>query len=258
MSLRSLIVDDESSARSRMARLLGNHPEIEIIGQAVNGLEALQSIETLQPDLVFLDIQIPGLDGFQVLRSLPKTIQSPLIVFVTGFDQHALQAFEAQALAYLLKPVDAEKLAAVVDRAVKICAYQDLRDQETERVSVAAANAEPAPLVLNQIVGRKRDRIVLLAPKDIVFFAVEDSIVKARTASDLYTVNHSMADLGAGLESHNFFRARRSGLVNLNAIREIQPYFKSSFLLKMAEEPSSEIQVSERQAALLRKRIPGL
>jgi two-component system, LytTR family, response regulator len=256
VKLRSLIVDDEASARSRMARLLTNHPQIEVIGQATNGLEALQSIDESQPDLVFLDIQIPGLDGFQVLRSLPKTKSAPLVVFVTGFDQHALQAFEAQALAYLLKPVDPEKLAAVVDRAVRICAYTELREKETERVSEAAA--ANAGVVFHQIVGRRRDRIVLLTPKDIVYFAVEDSIVKARTATELFTVNHSMADLEAGLESHNFFRARRSRLVNLNAVGEIRPYFKSSFLLKMVDEPSSEIQVSERQAALLRKRIPGL
>jgi two-component system, LytTR family, response regulator len=256
MTMRTVIVDDEQSARSRMARLLGNHPQVELVGQASNGLEALQAIEELRPDLVFLDIQIPGLDGFQVLRSLPKDVPPPLVVFVTGFDQHALQAFEAHALAYLLKPVDPDRLGAVVERAAKLSSYQELRDQETERVASAAVSVEP--LVLHQIVGRKRDRLVLLAPKDIVFFAVENSIVKARTATDLFTVNYSLADLEAGLESQGFFRARRSGLVNLNAIREIQPYFKSSFLLKMADEPPSEIQVSERQSVLLRRRIPGL
>lgn len=253
MSIRSLIVDDESSARSRMCRLLLQHPQIEVVGQAVNGLEALQAIEDLHPDLVFLDIQIPGLDGFQVLRSLPKHAAMPLIVFVTGFDQHALKAFEAHALAYLLKPVDPDRLAAVVDRAARLCAYGDLRKQEAERV-VAAVE----PLVFTQIVGRKRDKLVLLAPKDIVFFAVDNGVVKARTAIDGFVINHSMAELEEGLESHSFFRARRSALVNLNAIREIRPYFKSSFLLVMADAAATEIQVSERQAAQLRKRIPGL
>src|SRR5438874_1164857 len=111
--MTGLIVDDESSARSRLTRLLAAHPEVRIAGEASDGLQALECIERLQPDLVFLDIQMPGLDGFQVIRSLPDGAPRPLIIFVTGFDRHALEAFEANALAYLLKPVETERLAAV-------------------------------------------------------------------------------------------------------------------------------------------------
>src|SRR5262249_383654 len=119
--MTGLIVDDEGAARSRLTRLLSAHPEVRIVGEASDGLQALEQIDRLHPDLVFLDIQMPGLDGFQVIRSLTPALPRPLIIFVTGFDRHALEAFEANALAYLLKPVETERLAAVLDRAAKLC-----------------------------------------------------------------------------------------------------------------------------------------
>jgi DNA-binding LytR/AlgR family response regulator len=252
--MNSLIADDEPAARSRLTRLLAAHPGIRIVGEAADGLEALRSIEELRPDLVFLDIQMPGLDGFQVLRSIAADAPRPLIVFVTGFDQHALEAFEANALAYLLKPVERERLAAVLERATKICEYERLRQEEDRRVAEIARASAP---VLKQIVGRKRDRFLLVAPEDILYFVAEGGLVKAKTAADTLLVNYALADLEAGLAG-SFFRARRSFLVNLARVREIRPYFKSSFLLIMNDASGSEIQVSERQAKLLRQRIPGL
>lgn len=253
--MKSLIVDDESSARSRLTRLLGAHPNIEIVAEACDGLQALQAIEKQHPDLVFLDIQMPGLDGFELLRSIPADIPKPLIVFVTGFDQHALEAFEANALAYLLKPVEKERLAAVIDRAASICEYEKLRSEEDRRVTEAT---QTIARCLRQIVGRKRDRIVLLSPDDVYFFSAESGTLKARTSDDVFTVNYQLSELESGLAESNFFRARRAVLVNLGRVKEIRPYFKSSFLLIMNDATQTEIQVSERQAKLLRQRIPGL
>jgi two-component system LytT family response regulator len=253
--MNSLIIDDEPAARSRLARLLSAHSNIRIVGEASDGLQALEKIGQLRPDLVFLDIQMPGLDGFAVLRSIPAEVPQPLVVFVTGFDEHALEAFEANALAYLLKPVESDRLTAVLDRAAKICEYGRLRKEEERLVAnVARANA-PA---LKQIVGRKRDRFVLLEPADVVFFSAEDGLIKAKTAADTYLVNQQLAELDAALTQSNFFRARRQCLVNLGRVKEIRPYFKSSFLLIMNDAAQTEIQVSERQAKLLRQRIPGL
>jgi len=253
--MNCLIVDDESAARSRLTRLLSAHANLKILGEASDGLEALDKMERLRPDLVFLDIQMPGLDGFQVLRSMPRDLPAPLVVFVTGFDHHALEAFEANALAYLLKPVESDRLAAVLERASKICNYGRLREEEERLVAeVTRANAPP----LKQIVGRKRDRYVLLAPEDIFCFTAEDGLVKARTATDLFVVNYPLAELATALDQSNFFRARRSVLVNLSRVKEIRPYFKSSFLLIMNDSALTEVQVSERQAKLLREKIPGL
>jgi DNA-binding LytR/AlgR family response regulator len=245
--MRSLIVDDEAAARSRLARLLAAHPEIEIAGEASDGLQALERIEQIRPDLVFLDIQMPGLNGFQVLRSIPRGIPYPLVVFVTGYDRHALEAFEANALAYLLKPVETDRLATVVERAARLCA--------PEQRQVHAQLAHSAPLT--QVVGRKRDRFILLNPADILYFTTEDGLIKAKTATDSFLVNYQLAELEAGLPEA-FFRARRSVLVNLGKIKEIRPYFKSSFLLVLSDSAETEIPVAGRQAKLLRQKIPGL
>ena len=245
--MRSLIVDDEAAARSRLARLLAAHPEIEIAGEASDGLQALEKIEQLRPDLVFLDIQMPGLNGFQVLRSIPEGVPYPLVVFVTGYDRHALEAFEANALAYLLKPVETERLATVVERAARLCG------PEERPIHTQLAHSAP----LTQIVGRKRDRFILLNPADIFYFTSEDGLIKAKTANDSYLVNYQLAELESGLQE-GFFRARRSALVNLGKVKEIHPYFKSSFLLVLNDAAGTEISVAGRQAKLLRQRIPGL
>jgi DNA-binding LytR/AlgR family response regulator len=252
--MNCIVVDDEAAARSRLTRLLSAHPEVHIAGEASDGLEALDHIERLRPDLVFLDIQMPGLDGFQVLRSIPETAPFPLVVFVTGFDRHALAAFEANALAYLLKPVETDRLATVIERAVKLCGYERLRSEEAQSVAELARAQAPA---LKQVVGRKRDRFILLSPGEIFYFQVESGVIKAKTAADSYLVNYQLAELESGL-SESFFRARRSVLVNLKHVKEIRPYFKSSYLLLMADPAATEVTVSERQARQLRQLIPGL
>src|SRR5216684_7343991 len=132
--MRSIIIDDEDSARSRLMRLLAAHPDVQVLAEARDGLEAVEKIEDLCPDLVFLDIEMPGLGGFDVLQSLQRTVPIPLVIFVTGYDQHALAAFEANALAYLLKPVRPERLAQVMDRARKFGAAKDDKERERERV----------------------------------------------------------------------------------------------------------------------------
>jgi len=250
--MTGLIVDDEAAARSRLTRMLAQHPEIGILGEASDGLQAIESIERLRPDVVFLDIQMPGLDGFQVIRSIPRAAPRPLIVFVTGFDRHALEAFEANALAYLLKPVEKEQLAVVLERAAKLCAFERLRREEERRVDEVSRARSP---VLEQIVGCKRDRFVLLDPDEILYFSAENGLVRAKTATESYVVNYQLAELEAALPQA-FFRARRSALVNLRRVKEVRPFFKSSFVLAMPD--AAEIAVSARQAKLLRLRIPGL
>src|SRR5882724_921118 len=170
--MRSLIVDDEESARARLTRMLGSHPEIVIAGEARDGLEAVEKIEELKPELVFLDIELPGLTGFEVLQALRGTASMPLVIFVTGYDQHALAAFEADALAYLLKPVAPERLAQVLDRARKFNRSQDegQDEGEDERERILRV-VRGSPNVLRHVVCRKRDRMLLIAPENILWFA---------------------------------------------------------------------------------------
>ena len=247
--MRTIIADDEEPARARLLRLLAAHPEIQVVGEARDGLEAVQQIEALQPELLFLDIEMPGLTGFEVLQSIPPGTALPYVIFATGYDQHALAAFEANALAYLLKPVEPERLAQAVNRACK------LGSGEREHILKVARES---PKNLRQIVCRKRDRLVLMAGEQIFWFQVEDGIVKAHTGTDTFWVNYQLGELEAGLPHELFFRARREVLVNLDRIKEIRPYFKSGFLLIMSDAAATEIVVSERQARSLRQRIPGL
>ena len=250
-----LVADDEASGRSRLRRMLKDHTDLIVIGEAQDGIAAVESIEKLRPDLLFLDIEMPGLSGFEVLRSLPATVPLPLVIFVTGFDQHALAAFQAHALAYLLKPVDPDELTPALDRARKLHAA-DGEKQTAQQQLLAAARIEP--VMLRQIVGRKHDRLILLSPDQVLWFEVESGIVKARTATETYWVNYQLNELEAGLPEESFFRARREVLVNIRGIREIKPYFKSGFLLIMSDQTNSEIVVSERRVPLLRTRVPGL
>ena len=251
--MNCIIIDDEEAARSRLRRMLAAYPDLEIVGEARDGLEAVQAIESLRPALVFLDIELPGLTGLEVLRSLPPGAPMPLVIFVTGYDQHALAAFEADALAYLLKPVETERLAQAVERARKLAGASG----DTERAHIAEV-ARRAPTTLRQIVCRKHDRVVLMPPEQIYWFQVEDGIVKAHTAAGTFWVNYQLGELEAGLPNDLFFRARREVLVNIGRIREIRPYFKSGFLLIMPDAAATEIVVSERQARGFRQRIPGL
>jgi DNA-binding LytR/AlgR family response regulator len=253
--MRTLIADDEEPARSRLRRLLAAHPAIEIVSEARDGLEAIEKIETLRPALLFLDIAMPGLTGFEVLHAVPADVPLPLVIFVTGFDRHALAAFEANALAYLLKPVETDRLAQAVDRALKLSAVAGEARREHDRVHRVAREA---PKSLRQIVCRSHGRLLLMPPEHILWFEVESGIVKAKTETGSFWVNYQLTELETSLPAEMFFRARREALVNVGRIKEIRPYFKSGFLLIMADEKATEIVVSERQAKVLRQRIPGL
>jgi DNA-binding LytR/AlgR family response regulator len=249
--MRTLVADDEESARARLIRMLSEYPEIQVIGEAKDGLDAVTKIEELQPDLLFLDIEMPGLTGFGVLRSVQRNVTLPLVIFVTGYDQHALEAFDSNALAYLLKPVATERLAQALERAIKLTD----KDRERERV-MSVARDLPRPL--RQVVCRRGDRLMLLRPEEIFWFQIEEGIVRAHTATEKFWVNYQLGELEASLPEEMFFRARRESLVNLTRIKEIRPYFKSAFLLIMTDAASTEIVISERQARPFRQRIPGL
>jgi two-component system, LytTR family, response regulator len=253
--MRALIIDDELSSRSRLKRLLVKHPDVSIDAEAENGVEGLRAILETAPDLVFLDIEMPNLNGLQMLRSLPANANVPLVIFITGYDEHALAAFEANALAYLLKPVEQDRLAISLDRARRLLASVPERQAEADRMKKVIHNQQAS---LDQIVGRKKDRFYLMRPEDIFYFTAEDSLVKAHSSKETCTVDFTLNELEDALRSRQFFRAHRSALINLNRIKEIQPYFRSSYIILMTDPANTEFQVSERQAKQLRARVPGL
>ncbi len=253
--MRTLLVDDEPSARLRLRRLISTDRRVEISGEAADGVEAVKEIERLRPDLMFLDVQMPGLDGFDVLRALPACSTIPLIIFVTGFHEYAIKAFEANAVAYLLKPVETERLHVMIERAWRLHSFVEERELNDKNVEAALSSASPQ---LEHIVVRRLDRLLLLDPREVVFFYMDNGMVRARTAGDSYWVNYQLGELESALSSANYFRAHRSTLVNLKAVREIRTDGRSGFVLIMADSAQTQIEVSDRQARLLRARIPGL
>jgi DNA-binding LytR/AlgR family response regulator len=252
--VRILIVDDEASARSRLRKLLSGLAGVEIAGEASDGLRAVAEVERLRPDLILLDVQMPGLTGFEVLRALPAGGPVPLVVFVTAYDEFALAAFEANAVGYLVKPVNRERLAAAVQRARTLCEAGGHAGQELARARKAADAAAPA---LRQVVARKRDRFVLIPVERILLVRVEDGLVKVRAGEAAYRTDYQLADLAARLPDPPFFRAHRTAVVNLDRVLEIAPYFNSTFLLVLDDGKRTEIQTSERQSRRLREMLRG-
>jgi DNA-binding LytR/AlgR family response regulator len=253
--LRSLLIDDEPNARMRLRWLLKDEQRVEVIGEAKDGLEAVTEIQRLRPDLVFLDVQMPGLDGFETLKALPADLTLPLIIFVTGFHEHAMAAFDANAIAYLLKPVEPERLREMVERAWRLHHFAEDRAQAANQLDNLRASL---PGSFRQIVARKLDRLLLLDPAEVLYFYIDQGIVRARTVDDTVWVNYQLGDLEQGLKEFNFFRAHRASLVNLRRVKEIRPTSRSAFTLIMDDASSTRIEVSERQARTLRLMIPGL
>lgn len=252
--MRVLVVDDESAARRRLIRLLAEFPDIEIVGEASDGLDALSVIDSLRPDLVFLDIRMPELDGFGVVREMSNTAKMPLIIFATSYDDHALEAFEANAVAYLLKPVEVPRLSNALERARKLLASESDRVENQERIEVLANSQKR----ISRIVCRKHNRLVLIDPREILWFYIDAGIVRAQTISENYWTNYQLNQLEGGLDSELFFRARREVLVNLSGIKAVKPYDGSTFSLVMSDPQETELIVSERRAKELRVRLPGL
>ena len=255
MHIRALLADDEPAARSRLRRLLAGHLEIEIVGEAENGLQALENIERLQPELLFLDVEMPGLNGFEVLKALPKSVPRPLTIFITGFHEYALEAFRARAVAYLLKPIEEEHLREMIRRAALLICPGTPRDAEDKNVENLLSSTQSQ---MEQIVARKANRVFLLDPADALLFYMDNGIVRMRVENDTYWVNYQLGELEEALEPRGFFRAHRSSLVNLKRVKELRLDPRNSIVLVLNDAKNLEIEVSERQARVLRNRIPGL
>jgi two-component system, LytTR family, response regulator len=249
MPISALIADDEASARSRLRKLLAPYGFALIEGDAHDGLAALEAIRTHRPQVVFLDVEMPGLGGFEVVEALTPDVM-PLIVFVTAYDEHALAAFNANAVAYLLKPVVEDRLRTVVSRIEQLVSSPGEVSKETARAS-AAAVANPKPL--NQVLALQRDHYLLIPLSEVCYFQVEDGVTYVKTATASYRTNYAIGDLEARLPAPPFFRAHRSTLANLEKVATISPMFKGALMLTMKDSKASEIQVSERQAKHVRE-----
>ena len=251
MDLRAVLVDDEQLARDELAYLLGQVGGVEVIGQAGNGVEALGAIDRLQPDVVFLDVQMPGLTGFEVARRMLDTNAPSHIVFVTAYDQHAIEAFEVNAVDYLLKPVDPARLLLAVQRTrTRLASARPLHDQ-VERIVRLVAEQQGRRERLAIKVG---ERFMLVQSEEIVFASLaDDGIVVVTDQHNGTSSYRTLDELHERLDPSVFWRVHRSHLVNINKIKEIVPWFSRNYILRMKDEKSTEIPVSRTQTRRLRE-----
>jgi len=240
--MKTLIVDDEPIARQVLREELEQFPEIQIVGEAEDGGEALRQIALLQPDLVFLDLQMPGLGGFDVVRNL-KGGRLPIIVIVTAFDQHAIEAFEAGAVDYLLKPVNEARLRKAVERAA---ALQGKPLQVAEHVANIASTDQAG----RKIVGRAGEEYFLLDPDEVLAFQAEGELVWIVTAKRRLLAAHSLKALETRLGPTPFHRVHRNAIVNVNHVRKMSALSSQRWLLTLSNQ--QQLTVSKRQAANVR------
>jgi two-component system LytT family response regulator/two-component system response regulator LytT len=251
MVLRAVLVDDEQLARDELGYLLGEVGGIEVIGQAGNGVEALTAIEGLRPDVVFLDVQMPGLTGFEVARRMLDTRAAAHIIFVTAYDQHAIEAFEVNAVDYLLKPVDPVRLEAAVERARRRVASDRPLNDQLEKIVQLVTERQSRRERLAIKVG---ERFLLVQAEEIVYASLADDSITVVTGQHAGTSNYrSLDELQARLDPSVFWRVHRSHLVNINKIKEIVPWFSRNYILRMKDDKSTEIPVSRTQTRRLRE-----
>ena len=255
MSLSAVIVDDEQLARDELAFLLKGVDDVEVVAQGKNGVEAVNLIREHSPDLVFLDVQMPGLDGFGVIKKLlDKKLPVPKIVFATAFDKYAVKAFEVNAVDYLLKPFDRRRVAQSVQKARSTMETSDVASDKWETVvRMLEAQKSQAVKVLLKAAGR----MFLVNQKDICFASISDGVITVVTAGANGMEGQSncrtLEELFESLDENLFWRAHRSFLVNINRIREVVPWFKSSYQLRMDDKKQTEIPVSRAQTKRLRE-----
>jgi two-component system LytT family response regulator/two-component system response regulator LytT len=256
--LKVLVVDDEQLAREELCYQLEQLDGIEVVGQAGNGLEALTAVDRLAPHLVLLDVQMPGLSGFEVARRLlAAESESPALVFVTAYDQHAIEAFEVNAVDYLLKPVESGRLDQAIQRARRRVeagrpspAAPPMNDQ-LQRIVKMMADRQ---IRREQVAIRVGERFMLVQADEIIYASLADESINIVTGQVAGTSNYrTLDDLQARLDPEVFWRVHRSHLVNINKIKEIVPWFSRNYILRMKDARSTEIPVSRAQTKRLRE-----
>jgi two-component system response regulator LytT len=247
-TISTLIVDDEQLALEELSYLLKDFPDIELLQTASNGLEALKAIEELEPELVFMDVQMPGMDGLSVIGKLrEKGAPLPHFVLTTAYDHYAVEAFRVHALDYLLKPVEKNRLAESIARARRSFEERQHAEEPVESPSPRASAQRTKLLV------KTNNRNLIVDAQDMIYATIDDGLITVVTSHFEGQSNYrTIEELQSNLDPELFWRVHRSYLVNINRIREVIPWFKSSFQLRMDDKKQTEIPVSRIQTKRLR------
>ena len=251
MKLRCVIVDDEIPSCDELFHLLTTIEDVEVVSSANSGKEALTRIKELKPDVVFLDIKMPGMDGFGVAREIINFHNPPSIVFATAYDEYALEAFDVNAIDYILKPFSKERLEKTVQRVKeagpKALNHSDLK----EIIDKLKGDLQTREFVRVSVI--EKGRILLFSPLEVFFCSAYEGKSKVFTEDRSFFCPATLNELEDRLKGENFFRVHRSFLVNLNYIREIVPWFNGKYLITMQDSQSTEITVSRNRVKPLRK-----
>ncbi len=250
-TISCIIVDDEPLASDELAFLLKDFADIDLAATGRNGLEAITLIENIEPDLVFLDVQMPGLDGLSVIQRLrEKSVPLPHFVLATAYDQYALEAFRLEALDYLLKPVEKERLELTVERARKAIADKSKAAQPDASAAPAPVRAAPPR---TKLLVKSAGRNFIVDAQDVIYATIDDGLITVVTPALEGESNYrTIEELQSNLDPETFWRVHRSFLVNINRIKEVIPWFKSSFQLRMDDKKHTEVPVSRVQTKRLR------
>jgi two-component system response regulator LytT len=252
MSLTAVIVDDEQLARDELAYLLKSIGDVEVVAHGKNGIEAVNLVREHQPDVVFLDVQMPGLDGFGAIKKLlDKKVPLPQIVFATAYDQYAVKAFEVNAIDYLLKPFDKKRVAQAIEKARE---KRGGGSPASEKIDTLVRMLEAKPQQPAKILLKANGRLFLVDEKDICYASIEEGVITVVAHNMEGQSNcRTLEELLALLDPNMFWRAHRSYLVNINRIKEVVPWFKSSYQIRMDDKKQTEIPVSRAQTKRLRE-----
>ena len=262
MPLTALIIDDEPLARQELLYLLQSAEGVEVVAQGSNGIEAVELVRAHKPDVVFLDVQMPGLDGFAVLKKLlDKKMDHPQVVFATAFDQYAVRAFEVNAVDYLLKPFDRKRVLKTIEKVrARIGAAAAGRTEPAADPRLDAllrlveARVQPARANSGKVVVRAQGRLLLVDQREICFATIEGGAISVVTRGVEGQSNcRTLEELMDQLDPEAFWRAHRSFVVNIQHIREVVPWFKSSYQLRMDDPRKTEVPVSRSQTRKLRE-----
>jgi len=247
-TITTVVVDDEQLACDELSYLLKDFPEIEVIATGSNGLQAVELIQRLEPELVFLDVQMPGLDGTGVVRRLrEKDIEPPHFIFVTAHDHYAVEAFRLQAMDYLLKPVDKGRLAESIERARR--SIQETKPADTPATAKPAIAPQRTKLLV-----RSANRHFIVDANELIYATIDNGLITLVTPNlEGHSTYRTIEDLQANLDRDLFWRVHRSYLVNINRIKEVVPWFKSSYQLRMDDKKHTEVPVSRVQTRRLRE-----
>lgn len=252
-TIRALIVDDEPLARTIVRKMLERHNEVEILAECENGIEAIEQIESKKPDLVFLDVQMPEVDGFAVIRAVEPGCL-PHIIFVTAYDRYALKAFEVHALDYLLKPFDEDRFEAALDRA-RIQIGSERNEDLGRRLLALVAERESRPEYLDRVIIKAGGRVIFLKTEEVDWIEAQGNYVALHTGKDKHLFRSSLNSLELQLDPKRFRRIHRSTIVNVDSIRELQSGFRGDYRVVLRN--GAELKLSHRFRGNLDKDFGG-